>query len=128
MNFLWYHERHLLVVVQLVQQDRRLRPHSQHKLCRGTSDQVSSQIPKGKKCLSSKKHAPVRWTVRQLRGEGTHPVGKVRAQSCVAAQPLVGSIITFLHNVAGDHAAAIAQGRVPGQGDSRLDLVAGVEV
>lgn len=57
-----------------------------------------------------------------------YPVGKVGAQSGVAADPLVGASVAFLNNVSGDHAAAVAGGRLPSQRDRRLDLVAGVQV
>lgn len=60
--------------------------------------------------------------------EVLYPVGEVRTQSGVAAQPLVGALVTFLDDVAGDHAATVASGRLPGQRHGRLDLVAVVQV
>lgn len=61
-------------------------------------------------------------------GKPAYPVGEVRTQSGVAAEPLVSAVITFLNDVAGDHAAAVAGGRLPGQCDRRLDLIAEVWV
>ena len=46
-----------------------------------------------------------------------YPVGKIWTQSGVAAEPLITAFITFLDDVAGDHAATIAGGRLPGQTD-----------
>lgn len=57
-----------------------------------------------------------------------YPVGEVRTQSGVAAEPLVSAVIALLDYVAGDHAAAVAGGRLPGQCDRCLDLVAEVQV
>lgn len=57
-----------------------------------------------------------------------YSVGEVRTQSCVAAQPLVRAVFTFLNDIASDHAAAVANGRFPGQRDSRLDLVTEVHI
>lgn len=57
-----------------------------------------------------------------------YPVGKVRTQPGVAAQPLVSAIFTLLNDVAGDHAATVANRGFPGQRDRRLDLVTEVQI
>lgn len=57
-----------------------------------------------------------------------YPVGEVRTQSGVAAEPLVRAVLTFLNDVSCNHAATVVYGRLPGQRDCCLDLVTKVQV
>lgn len=63
-----------------------------------------------------------------MKAVSSYAVAEVRTQSGVAAKPLVGAIVAFLNDVAGDHAATVADRRLPGQCDRCLDLVAEVQV
>lgn len=64
----------------------------------------------------------------KMKAVSPYAVGQVRTQSGVAAEPLVGAVVAFLNDVASDHAAAVADRRLPGQCDCRLYLVAEVQV